>query len=304
MLKVEKIFKSFAEKEVLKGISLELHEGEIYGLIGKNGAGKTTLMNIIAMVLQSDSGKIFVDGKEIKTLNDLSGQIGYVIDIPSAFEYLTPMQYLEFLLSPKGLTKTEIKIKSMEALVKLNLEDSANKQIKTFSRGMKQRMGIASGIICDPKIIIFDEPSSALDPEGRSEVLQIIDNLAKEGKVVLLSTHILDDIERICDKIGILIDGKIVLEGSTQQITEQFSYNIVCVECSKDDRVLIKNKLSTKEYITSVNDTPKGVEVSFEKVLPQKVFKDVLTVAKTTSSIKVKTMTLEELFIKLNKGEN
>ena len=222
MLKVENIFKSFAEKEVLKGINLELHEGEIYGLIGKNGAGKTTLMNIIAMVLQADSGKVFVDGKEIKTLNDLSGQIGYVIDIPSAFEYLTPMQYLEFLLSPKGLPKTEIKIKSMEALVKLNLESSANKQIKTFSRGMKQRMGIASGIICDPKIIIFDEPSSALDPEGRSEVLQIIDNLAKEGKVVLLSTHILDDIERICDKIGILIDGKIVLECSTQQITEQF----------------------------------------------------------------------------------
>ena len=301
MLKIENIFKSFGDNQVLKGINIELREGEIYGLIGKNGAGKTTLMNIIAMVLNSDSGKIYVDNKEVETLNDLAGKIGYVIDIPSTFEYLTPMQYLEFLLTPKNLNKDEAKLKAMEALVKLNLSESANKPIKTFSRGMKQRMGIASGIICDPKILIFDEPSSALDPEGRAEVLQIISSLADDGKIILLSTHILDDIERICDRIGFLINGKIVVEGSTKEIMKQISYNIVCAECDDKDKELLKNKIHEKEYFENIKETQNGVEITFKNVLPQKVFKDVLTLTKNTTAISLKTMSLEELFIKLNK---
>lgn len=301
MLKIENIFKSFGTNQVLKGINIELREGEIYGLIGKNGAGKTTLMNIIAMVLNSDSGKIFVDNQEVKTLNDLAGKIGYVIDIPSTFEYLTPMQYLEFLLTPKNLDKNEVKLKAMEALVKLNLSESANKPIKTFSRGMKQRMGIASGIICDPKILIFDEPSSALDPEGRAEVLDIISSLADDGKIILLSTHILDDIERICDRIGFLINGKIIVEGSTKEIIKQISYDVVCVECDEEDKELLKKKMPENTYFEEIKETQNGVEISFKNALPQKVFKDVLKVTKKITAISLKTMSLEELFIKLNK---
>lgn len=301
MLKIENIFKSFGTNQVLKGINIELREGEIYGLIGKNGAGKTTLMNIIAMVLNSDSGKIFVDNQEVKALNDLAGKIGYVIDIPSTFEYLTPMQYLEFLLTPKNLDKNEVKLKAMEALVKLNLSESANKPIKTFSRGMKQRMGIASGIICDPKILIFDEPSSALDPEGRAEVLDIISSLADDGKIILLSTHILDDIERICDRIGFLINGKIIVEGSTKEIIKQISYDVVCVECDEEDKELLKKKMPENTYFEEIKETQNGVEISFKNALPQKVFKDVLKVTKKITAISLKTMSLEELFIKLNK---
>lgn len=135
MLEIKNITKSFGTNRVLKGVSLSLGAGEIYGLIGKNGAGKTTLMNIVSQVFSADSGSVFLDGKEIKSQNDLMGKLGYIIDIPAGFDYLTAGEYLEFLTSPMKLSKDERTTLISATLALVNLDSAKDKRIKSFRAG-------------------------------------------------------------------------------------------------------------------------------------------------------------------------
>ncbi len=230
MLEVRDIYKSFNGRPVLKGLNLKVDRGEIYGLVGENGAGKTTLMNIIIALLKSDGGEVVVDGVKISSPADIRGKIGYMLDIPSMFEFMSAYEYLEYLASASELTKAQTAARSDELLSLVGLGGAGKMRIKTFSRGMKQRMGIAAGMLADPEIVLMDEPSSALDPKGRYEVTEIIRKLAGRGKTVLLSTHILSDVEKVCGRIGLLIGGRIKLEGSVSEILYKYSkpyYNIV-----------------------------------------------------------------------------
>ncbi|MBO4337199.1 MAG: ABC transporter ATP-binding protein [Lachnospiraceae bacterium] len=198
MVKVEGIEKSFPGKKVLKGVSFEAAEGSIYGLIGKNGAGKTTLMKILTGLLNSDGGSFSVPGGE-------SGQkVGYLPDLPEFYDYLTTDEYLDFLLFDKNPIRRE----KLLGIVEL----SAKQRIGTMSRGMRQRLGIAAVLASDPDVVLLDEPTSALDPEGRSEVRKILLDLKKQNKTVILSTHILADMDSICDKAGFLHGGVIARE--------------------------------------------------------------------------------------------
>jgi len=246
MLEIKDIKKSYGERNVLNGINLNIKKGEVVGLIGANGSGKTTLFNIISQVLASDGGEVLLDGKKITNINDLSHKLGYIIDIPAMFEYLTAKEYLEFLYSPSNKSKNEKILKIDEVLKKVGLEDVGNKKIKAFSRGMKQKMGIAAGLIFEPEIILMDEPSSALDPIGRREVLSIIDSLKEQGKTIILSTHILNDIERVCTRVGLLVDGEIVMQGTIVDILKEFSENKVLVVAEKEAKIKICKILEKK----------------------------------------------------------
>ncbi len=304
MLELKNISKSFGDKKVLTDISLTLTSGKVYGLIGKNGAGKTTLMNIIAKVYNCDSGEILIEGHTVTTQNDLARKVGYILDIPSTFDYLTAHEYLEFILCPIGLDKQESTKTIKNILAKVNLSDTGNKQIKTFSRGMKQRLGIASGLVFDPKIIIMDEPSSALDPEGRREVLQIIDNLKKDSKTILLSTHILNDVERVCDQVGLLSDGVIVVEGKTTDIINKYSGTTVVVETSKENFDQIKSIKEKNDFVKEIIDAGSAIEIVYEQGYKQKVFEAVAKLKIDIDSIHVKKASIEDVFIAVNsKGE-
>lgn len=217
MLTLSHIAKRFGEKQVLRDVSFSVPEHTVFGFVGQNGAGKTTAMKLILGLLTSDSGEITVNGMPVRYGNTQTNQfVGYLPDVPEFYPYMTPREYLCFCGEITGMPAKEIKMRSEELLCLVGLEKE-RRRIKGFSRGMKQRLGIAQALFGRPRLLICDEPTSALDPAGRKELLDILVN-AKEQTTVLFSTHILSDVEHICDKIAFLHDGRIVLQGSLEEV--------------------------------------------------------------------------------------
>ena len=225
MIRVTDIKKSFSYNNVLKGVSFEVDRGTIYGLIGRNGAGKTTLMNIMSGLMESDSG----DCSFGETGN---AKVGYLPDLPEFYDYLTTDEYLDFLLMNQNPVKRD------ELLKMVSLPPKA--KVKTMSRGMRQRLGIAAVLVNDPDVILLDEPTSALDPAGRNDVKKILLSLKEKGKTIILSTHILADMDSICDKAGFLNDGVIVKEIEIAKSREDTSEFLVSFKSEPDLEALYK----------------------------------------------------------------
>lgn len=220
MLEIQNLKKSFGSRQVIKDVSLAIPEHTIFGFVGQNGAGKTTTMKMILGLLKIDEGSIQVNGEDVHYGNTKTNQfIGYLPDVPEFYTYMTPREYLRFSGEIAGVKKSELKDRIEELLTLVGLADE-KRRIKGFSRGMKQRLGIAQALIQKPKLLICDEPTSALDPIGRKEVLDVL-VAAKQETTVIFSTHILSDVERICDEIAFLHDGEIVLSGTIDDIKKQ-----------------------------------------------------------------------------------
>jgi ABC-2 type transport system ATP-binding protein len=203
MIRISYLKKSYGENLVLKDINMNLAKGEIYGLIGHNGAGKTSLMNILTGITKKDSGVIEFE----------SSSIGYVPENPVFYEHLTLFEYYNFIGGLKG-----IKDNWDDNFNLIGLSKHKNRKIKDFSRGMKQRAAIGVSLIGNPDILIWDEPTSALDPTGRIEIQNLLLELKKKEKTILLSTHILNDVENICDRVGLIKDGKMIYESNGKEL--------------------------------------------------------------------------------------
>lgn len=200
VLAIQNLKKSFGSKEVLRGLDLSVPEHGIFGFIGRNGAGKTTTMKAILGLLKPDSGQIHVMGEKVNFgQTDTNRYIGYLPDVPEFYPYMTPLEYLDLCGKVSGMNTSDSRARSKELLAQVGLGQE-RRRIKGFSRGMKQRLGIAQALLNHPKLLICDEPTSALDPAGRREILDIL-LAVREQTTVLFSTHILSDVERICTKL-------------------------------------------------------------------------------------------------------
>ncbi len=221
MLRITDLHKRFGDKEVLCGLNLTVPEHSIYGFIGKNGAGKTTTMKTILGLLKADSGEMIVGGEKV-----LFGQtstnryIGYLPDVPAFYPFMTALEYLRFCGEITGMKKAECEARSKELLELVGLGDEKHR-IKGFSRGMKQRLGIAQALLNSPKLLICDEPTSALDPVGRKEILDILLTV-REKTTVLFSTHILSDVERICTDVAFLNNGVVEIQGKLSDVKTKY----------------------------------------------------------------------------------
>lgn len=219
ILTVSHVQKRFGTKEVLKDVNFEVPEHTIFGFVGKNGAGKTTTMKMILGLLPIDEGQILVNGEAVSYGNTRTNRfVGYLPDVPEFYPYMTPMEYLHFCGEIVGLSKEEIQNRSKHLLQLVGLGEE-KRRIKGFSRGMKQRLGLAQALLGKPKLLICDEPTSALDPIGRKELLDML-VAAKKETTILFSTHILSDVEHICDEVAFLNEGKIVRSGTLHEIKE------------------------------------------------------------------------------------
>ena len=217
MLTLSHVSKSFGSRKVIRDLSLSVPEHSIFGFIGENGAGKTTTMRMVLGLLQKDEGEIWVNGKKVVYgQNKTNRYIGYLPDVPEFYGFLTPMEYLKLCGEVTGMGQKEINARSRELLELVGLKEG-DKRIRGFSRGMKQRLGIAQALLNRPKLLICDEPTSALDPVGRKEILDILSSVRRHT-TVLFSTHILSDVERICDEVAFLHQGKVVMRGSMGEI--------------------------------------------------------------------------------------
>ncbi|MCI5686969.1 MAG: ABC transporter ATP-binding protein [Emergencia sp.] len=242
VLELCNVSKRFGTNRVLEGLSFSVSENRIFGFIGENGAGKTTTMKLILGLMQPDSGEIRVQGEKVAFGSSrTNGTIGYLPDVPEFYDFLTPAEYLHLCGKISGMAKAEREHRVCELLELVGLAGK-NKRIHGFSRGMKQRLGIAQALLSRPKLLICDEPTSALDPAGRREILDILSEV-KSQTTVLFSTHILSDVERICDEFAFLHDGKIAMEGTMEQIGSLRASNGIEVEfCSGQDAAVFAER--------------------------------------------------------------
>ena len=233
MLRISGLHKRFGDKQVLCGLDLTVPEGSIFGFIGMNGAGKTTTMKTVLGLMQADTGEIWVNGEKVVYGQTATNRhIGYLPDVPAFYSFMTAAEYLHFCGQLTGLDRVETEKRSRELLELVGLSGEKHR-IHGFSRGMKQRLGIAQALLNRPKLLICDEPTSALDPVGRKEILEILLSV-RQQTTVLFSTHILSDVERICTDVAFLNQGLIQMQGPLSQIKTQFRSQEYHLETQSD----------------------------------------------------------------------
>ncbi|MDF2878113.1 MAG: transporter ATP-binding protein [Clostridia bacterium] len=240
-LKLNELTKQFGQKKAVDRMSITMKPG-VYGMLGANGAGKTTLMRMICGVLNPTSGDIFLDGNSAENLGeDYRKLLGY---LPQDFGYypeFTAQEFMCYVAALKGIPKQEAKIRTKELLGVVSLSEVSNKKIRTFSGGMKQRLGIAQAVLNDPKILVLDEPTAGLDPKERVHFRNLIADFSKD-KIIILSTHIVSDVEYIADTILIIKDGKLIINSPAENITHEMDRKVWKCVVPKEKATEISNK--------------------------------------------------------------
>lgn len=217
-----KVFKAgFRGRRVtaLSNLNLEVKMGEIFGFLGPNGAGKTTTIKILMGLIYLSSGKAWLFDKELGDI-EVKMRIGFLPEQPYFYDYLTSEEFLRFYGQIFGVTGRELEVRIKTLLEMVGLKGAGGLQLRKFSKGMLQRIGIAQALINHPDLLVFDEPMSGLDPIGRKEIRDIILRLKDEGKTIFFSTHIIPDVEMICDRVGILMNGKLLNVGRLNEIID------------------------------------------------------------------------------------
>ncbi len=294
LLSITNLHKRFGNKEVLKGLNLTVPQNSIFGFIGKNGAGKTTTMKTILGLIKPEEGAIKVDGEKVSYGKTKTNRhIGYLPDVPAFYPFMTAKEYLTFCGEIAGMDKAQIKTRSEELLSLVGLKNEKHR-IKGFSRGMKQRLGIAQALLGRPKLLICDEPTSALDPVGRKEILDILKSIQKET-TVLFSTHILSDVERICTEVAFLDNGRISMQGKLADLKSSYRREEYLLELEKEE-----DKQTLLRFFSEIKKNKEGALTFYESEHP--LF-DVLKfiTAKKIALLKVQRMepSLENLFMEV-----
>lgn len=303
ILCIKHLNKSFGAFKVINDLTFCVPEHSIFGFIGPNGAGKTTTMKMILGLLKPTSGSITVCGEPVSYGQTKTNQyIGYLPDVPEFYGYMKPVEYLSLCGEITGLSNEKIKLKTKELLELVGL-DKSNKKIATFSRGMKQRLGIAQALLNEPKLLICDEPTSALDPVGRKEIIDILYQV-KDQTTVIFSTHILSDVERICDNIAVLHDGALALCGTLSELKSQHKQDSLSIEFATltdkrkflSDFQLLDDTINTKETDTTVILHSQDIKKTELVVLSNLVRNQLLPL-----KLEVMEPTLESLFMEVTK---
>ncbi|MBR5962424.1 MAG: ABC transporter ATP-binding protein [Clostridia bacterium] len=294
MLRITGLHKRFGDKEVLKDLNLAVPEHSIFGFIGKNGAGKTTTMKTILGLLKADAGEILVNGEVVAYGQTTTNRyIGYLPDVPEFYSFMTAREYLGFCGEITGITKKENRERSEELLELVGLNGEKHR-IKGYSRGMKQRLGIAQALLNRPKLLICDEPTSALDPVGRKEILDLL-LAVKEQTTVLFSTHILSDVERICTDIALLNQGTADIQGKLSEIRTQYRRDEYLVETENGEGMKALQKAFPDMHETGTNQLVFGEG----NHAPADVLRFVADQAVPVVKIERVEPTLESLFVEV-----
>lgn len=300
MLKLDKITKKFKSDLFAPGfvaldeISFEVPEGSMVGYLGANGAGKTTSLKIIMDFIRADSGSVFFDTKLGSSRNEILRNIGFLPERPYFYPNLTGHEFLEFMGGLSGLSRIEIKESVKKWAERFKIDHALTRQLKTYSKGMLQRVGFMATILHGPKLIILDEPISGLDPLGRKELKDVIVEVHKEGKTIFFSSHIVPDVEEICDRVIFIQGGKLIYDGEVEKLlnsvgdlnyvikykstaefkgnvriqkTERFPDNLfVCVTDEKNKDALIKELVEKNIQVCGVELVKPTLEEIFYKV--------------------------------------
>lgn len=300
ILSINNVSKKFGSHEILKNLSFEVPEHSIYGFIGQNGAGKTTTMKLILGLYQLDEGQIKVDNETVTYGNTITNRkIGYLPDVPEFYDYMTPKEYLILCGKITGMNQEKLNNRTEEVLELVGLDKDKSRRIRGFSRGMKQRLGIAQALLNEPRLLICDEPTSALDPIGRKEILEILESV-KQKTTVIFSTHILSDVERICDRIGVLNNGTLALETTMEEIHKMHDADGFMIEfVSKKDAEGFNNMFNSICHESECEQDIRYVYHNSGRKEMNMAMKMVLEHSLKVKKIEMMEPTLESLFVKV-----
>jgi ABC-2 type transport system ATP-binding protein len=307
MIKVLDLKKSYGKIEALKSISFEVGRGSVFGFIGRNGAGKTTTMNILTGLMGFDKGKIFIVDRDFKQYkNELIKKIGYLPETPTFYDYMNAYEYLGFIGKIIGYYQEGIKKRTDELLKLVGLGKKGKRKIGGYSRGMKQRLALATAIFKEPEILFLDEPSSALDPEGRLEMLDLIDDLKDNKITIFLSTHILSDAERVCDTICIIDEGEIILTEKLSRLYEKYIQPVFDIEFEGVPKSEV-NILRKLEWVDNIVENGKKLSLQVKDIehAKKEILSELSKLDMNIISYQIRKRNLEDIFIGLvGKREN
>ena len=243
MLKIVNLQKIFAGKKALKGISFEVKRGEIHGLLGHNGAGKSTTLGIVLAMISADGGDVFIDGVSVQTEQSKAlRKVGAIFESPAFYDYMSGWDNLKILV---GLSGKFDRAQAVDIVERVGLSDRIHSKVGAYSHGMRQRLALAQALLPEPEILLLDEPTDGLDPEGIKWFRDFILNLRNErGMTVLFNSHLLSEVELMCDRVSIIREGKLVFEGKVEDL--------------RDDRLGIKICAEPKEVLNSVVEEFRG----------------------------------------------
>lgn len=231
MLRIDNLTKTYGEKKAVDNLSLHIKPGEIYGFIGHNGAGKTTTLKSVVGILQFDSGEILIDGKSVKA--DPVGckkLISYIPDNPDLYEYMSGIKFLNFVADIFGVSAADREERIRKYADAFGITGDLAQPISAYSHGMKQKLAVISALIHNPKLIIMDEPFVGLDPKAAHILKEIMREICDNGGAIFFSTHVLEVAEKLCDKVAIIKDGKLVVSGSMDEVKGDESLETVFLE--------------------------------------------------------------------------
>lgn len=288
-LSCEHLYKKFGKKQIIKNLSLELYEGDILGFIGPNGAGKTTTIKMILGLQNIDQGKVTIKGYDIeKDFEEAISHVGAIVENPDMYMYLSGKKNLE-LVANMYKNVSERRIEEIIKIVKL--ENRINDKVSKYSLGMRQRLGIAQALIHNPDILILDEPTNGLDPEGIKELRDLLKYLAiKENKSILISSHNLSELESFCNKVCIIKKGEIIETNKVRDIKNNIVHNTYIIEVDKPNEAvkLIKNYLTNDGTLIKFNAEKEDIPGTINTLVKNNI---------KIYSIKEVEISLEEAFL-------
>jgi len=282
---IKDIYKTFRGKkgsrvDALKGVSLAIEKGEVFGFLGPNGAGKTTTIKILMGLIRPSSGQASIMGHDSGSHRSRK-QVGYLPENPAFYDFLTGREYLAFAAKTFGMNDDQVGGQTEKILNLLDLQTAQSRPIRGYSKGMVQRLGIAQALIHDPDVYILDEPMSGLDPIGRALVKEIILDLKKKGKCVFFSTHITDDVEAVCDRVGIIVNGALQCVATVGSILSEgiIGYNLRLHDPeSSEHREVYVNKDELSKFMAALPNLGQEIaSIEPEKKNLEAFFLDVVT---------------------------
>jgi ABC-type multidrug transport system ATPase subunit len=299
IIEVNHLSKHFGDFQAVKDLSFTVEEGDVYGFLGQNGAGKSTTIRMLLTLIQPSSGEINIMGKSLqKNRINILQKTGAVIERPDLYQYLTAIENLFVFARLSGLKSTRIEL--LEKLQQVGLAERANSKVKTFSQGMKQRLGIAVALVHNPSLIILDEPTNGLDPQGIADMRNLIRSLSTDhGKTVVVSSHLLSEIEQIATRMIIIDKGIKVVEGSVSALLDPSQ---IVLEINTIDNMAARNWFATSEWSNCM------VQDNNAKIILKLNKSDIPKVAETFVQSGVGLLSLqpmnrlEEYFLAITKG--
>lgn len=258
MIETKNLTKNFGNLTAVDDLNLTIQDGDIFGFVGPNGAGKTTTMRILVTLLEPTRGKAFINGLDIsRNGKKVRRLVGYMPDFMGVYDDLKVFEYLEFFAAAFGIERKKRKSIVEGVLELTDLQSKRSVTVDSLSRGMQQRLGLARVLIHDPKVLILDEPASGLDPRARIEIRELLRELKRMGKTIMISSHILSELEEICDHIGIIEHGRLVFSGTLEEILSRLGIQSkvrVRVANNQDKAVELLTALPQVQQVQSIDD--------------------------------------------------